>query len=159
MQALTAESHSRLGSSSATLDALMARVVEPGSVRASWHKPESLIHNRCGHRFAFSGKLSILGLERCESDGAFRAASDLIAAQGRDISAGGISFRHESPIPHRYVAISIRSSEGPETLVAKLTWCRYSRKGHYVSGGRFVTRPRLDPQMADDAGLIDPSAA
>ena len=66
-----------------------------------------------------------------------------ILVSGRDISVDGISFRHQVAIPHRYVAVRYRSSFGTETLVAKLSWYRFEREDHNISGGWLTVEPQL----------------
>lgn len=64
--------------------------------------------------------------------------------QGRDISLGGISFTHADPLPCRLVAVTfIQSEDKLDSVVTKLTWCRFMRDGLYRSGGQFLRTVRL----------------
>lgn len=71
-------------------------------------------------------------------------AGPSLLAGGRNLSTGGISFSHVGLLPHRHVAVSFpgtrRDEEGDrviETLIVRLIWCRFTRRGIYLSGGRF----------------------
>ncbi len=111
---------------------------------ASWHQSASTIHGRRAHRVPLPLSVCLTGL-----DEQFRPCAAPVVVRGRDISVDGISFLHGLPLPFRYAAVSMRTSSGVESAVCRLTWCRYSREGHYISGGKFV---RHSP-----AGLVLPS--
>lgn len=108
----------------------VAPTAEPN---ASWHRTSSLIYSRKTHRVPFTGALTIRGL-----DENLNPVDSEFAAKSRDISADGISFRHEGPLPYRFVELSYQTARGPVTRRVRLTWCRYSAEGSYVSGGRFL---------------------
>ncbi|MHC4880607.1 MAG: hypothetical protein ACYTGL_29500 [Planctomycetota bacterium] len=111
---------------------------------ASWHQSASTIHSRRAHRVPLPMSVCLTGL-----DDEFHPCAAPVVVRGRDISVDGISFLHGLPLPFRYATISIRTSAGIESTVCRLTWCRYSREGHYVSGGKFM---RHIP-----TGLVPPS--
>lgn len=100
---------------------------------ASWHRSASLVYSRRSHRVPFSGPLCLRGL-----DEAFEPVDEPLTATARDISGDGISFRHDGPLPYRFVELTSDTARGPVTRRAKLTWCRYSIDGFYISGGRFL---------------------
>lgn len=100
---------------------------------ASWHQSASTIHGRRSHRIPLPQSVCLTGL-----DDSFRPCAAPVVVQGRDISVDGISFRHGQPLPFRYATVSLRTAHGIESAVCRLIWCRYSREGHYVSGGKFV---------------------
>lgn len=116
-----------------------------GVSQASWHQSSSLIHGRGTHRVPFDDSVCIIGL-----DDSYQSASAPVIVLGRDISADGISFVHGLPLPFRYVAVSIRSAAGIQTVAARLTWCRYSRHGHYVTGGKFLQQIPLTIETPSD---------
>lgn len=124
--------------SGVSLDELLGRIIDSQPVHASWHNSASLLHDRRSHRVVLKAPLTTAGLERSEDDGSFRIISDWSDAVGRDVSIDGISFRHSEAIPHRYVAVQMEAAGINEILVAKLSWCRYSQNGDYVSGGRLL---------------------
>lgn len=155
-----------------TLDELLSHAENAGLPQVSWHQwgglssdqrgcqilsPGALYFSRDTHRIPFYEPLYIVGLEIDPSNGQFVVAAEGHDASGRDISAEGISFRHDRAVPHRFVAISFRESFGTKTLVAKLSWCRFSRKAHYVSGGRLVKDAQLDTELNVDWDAL-PSA-
>lgn len=63
-----------------------------------------------------------------------------ITVVGHEVSLNGIGFYHQEPITDRLVVIefSDEPSASPLRVVVDLTWCRFSRKGWYESGGRLV---------------------
>jgi hypothetical protein len=114
---------------------------------------------------AFSGLESLARLQSLSTDETvgqtaswhqFRPCAPPVVVQGRDISVDGLSFLHGQPLPYRYAAISLRTAQGVESAICRLTWCRYSREGHYVSGGKFIRHvptslvPPGDWEMLDD---------
>ena len=101
--------------------------------RASWHRSASLVYSRRSHRVSFTSPLSLVGLNE-----AFEAVGEPLTATARDVSGDGISFLHEGPLPYRFVELTYDTARGQVTHRAKLTWCRYSIDGFYVSGGRFL---------------------
>jgi hypothetical protein len=72
----------------------------------------------------------------------------------RGIAVDGISFRHQVAIPHRYVAVRYRSSSGTETLVTKLSWCRFERAGHYISSGQLTVESQLYFNLDIDRDML-----
>ncbi|MDA0588556.1 MAG: hypothetical protein O2820_11765 [Planctomycetota bacterium] len=103
---------------------------------ASWHRSGSLVHCRRVHRIPFSGRLRLRGLNENHEP-----VDVELVATGRDISGDGISFRHDNPLPYRFVEVTYNAALGTVTRRAKLTWCRYAVDGFYVSGGRFLRQP------------------
>jgi hypothetical protein len=128
-----------------TLGEVLSSVRETDSPKVSWHQWGSLLNDRRAHRVAFPATLHVVCLDMNSDTGQFSPASEAIIGQGRDISVDGISFQHDVPLPHKFVAVSFRSPLGTETLVAKLSWCRFARKDKYVSGGRLIVEPQLTP--------------
>ena len=91
------------------------------------------MHCRGVHRIPFSGSLRLRGLNEN-----LEPVDGEIVATARDISGDGISFRHDNPLPYRFVEVTYHAALGAVTRRAKLTWCRYAVEGFYVSGGRFL---------------------
>jgi len=146
---------SRSASSAKSQDEVMSTVRESDSRRASWYQWGGLLNDRRAHRVAFPEVLHVVGLGTNSDTGQFMQVSEPIIASGRDISVDGISFRHEVPLPHRYVAVSYRSPFGTQTLVAKLSWCRFEREGNYVSGGRITVESQLDSELDIDWDVLE----
>ena len=63
---------------------------------------------------------------------------------GRDISAGGVGFDHDGPIPHRRVQLVAADDRLTDLglddlrIDVVLRWCRFVAPGRYESGGRIV---------------------
>ncbi|MBI1315048.1 hypothetical protein GC176_27470 [bacterium] len=118
---------------------------------ASWHQSATTIHGRRSHRIPLPLSICLTGL-----DDQLQPCASPVVVRGRDISVDGISFLHGQPLPYRYAAVSIRTAAGIESSICRLTWCRYSREGHYISGGRFVRHipasmiPPADWEMLED---------
>ena len=132
-----------------SLDGALSSASETEPRRVSWHQWGGLLNDRRAHRIAFPETLHVVGMAESDSGQLVRAA-DPIIARGRDISVDGISFKHDEPLPHRYVAVSYRSALGTETMIAKLSWCRFAREDRYVSGGRLTEVPQLNPELNID---------
>ena len=113
-----------------------------GASTASWHQSHSLIHDRRSHRFPFEQTMCIVGLNQ-----ELQPESSPVRVQGRDISIDGISFRHHSPISAKFISVTYQTAVGPESLIVKLSWCRFGRDGQYVSGGRFVREAPVPAQL------------
>ena len=136
--------------SSKTLDEVLSTVRGIDSSPASWYQSGGLLNDRRAHRVAFPETLHVVGLAMDPDSGQFVPVSEPVTAHGRDISVDGISFRHDEPLPHRYVAVSFRSPQGTETLVAKLSWCRFACKDNYISGGRLTFETSLNVELNID---------
>lgn len=97
-------------------------------------KPETTgTERRVGQRFPVTMRFCLIPL-----DDDLNAAGPPRLVRGRDISADGLSFHHRLPLSVRYAAISYETATGHETVVAKLSWCRFARPGEYISGGKLV---------------------
>lgn len=119
------------------LHARLGRLVDPG---ACWVKTGLSTECRGVLRLPFDEPIVLTPWD--SRTGAALAPASL--ASGREISSRGLSFSHERSIPHRSVAVSFRTDRldesgtlAIETIVVRLIWCRFTRKGEYLSGGRF----------------------
>lgn len=109
------------------------RLVE--SLVASWHSSAQLRQNRRWHRTPYRKPVVITPLD----DIADTPIAEPHLAFGRDLAAGGLSFLHEQPLPHRIVAVTFSLEADMATaVVTRLTWCRFTRRGTYQSGGKFL---------------------
>ena len=102
---------------------------------ASWHRSASLAYARKAHRLPLDAQIQVRGL-----DEQLNPVGGDLTVRARDISSDGISFRHEGPMPYRFVEVILDTAKGPKPHRVRLTWCRYSVEGCYVSGGRFLLR-------------------
>ncbi|HID21538.1 MAG TPA: hypothetical protein EYP14_03960 [Planctomycetaceae bacterium] len=113
---------------------------------ASWHITPALLQKRKWHRVIYRKPLVIVPVN--EQTGEAKGEPRIV--DGRDLSLGGLSFRHVTPLPHRFVALHFRpDSQSTPWVVTYLTWCRFTTDGKYLSGGRFVRTT----QLAIDRGL------
>ena len=92
------------------------------------------------HRVPYDGLVTLRGLNTGQEP-----VDDEITVTARDISSDGISFFHKGPLPYRLVELILDTSHGQIRRLMKLTWCRYSIDGQYVSGGYFFTQPPSNP--------------
>jgi hypothetical protein len=129
---------------------LQSYILRTDSPKLSWYRSGGLLNERKSHRVAFPETLRVTGLEKNTDSGEFVAVSDSIIARGRDISVGGISFRHEETLPHRFVAVSFHMPFGMQTLVAQLLWCRFTWEEHYISGGNLIVDTQFNFELNID---------
>lgn len=107
--------------------------------RACWVKCGPVIEGRGALRVPFDETVVVTPWDVAK--GAPAGAS--ILAAGRDLSTTGLSFSHTAALAARYVAVSFRGDRigddrRPEidTMLVRLIWCRFTRRGIYLSGGR-----------------------
>lgn len=64
----------------------------------------------------------------------------------RDMSEGGIGFRHGVPLPEGVATISFKLENGQSTeLTVELLWCRNDGNSMYISGSRFLALADVEP--------------
>ena len=119
---------------------------------ASWNISPSLLQKRNWHRVGFHKPIGLTPLD----DRSFEPVGQPTVMPGRDISLHGISFVHQHPLPYRTVAVTFLLQGGnTESIVTRLTWCRYTRDGYYHSGGKFVKTVALpNDNSIDWDGLL-----
>lgn len=62
-----------------------------------------------------------------------------VVVVGKHISERGFGFYHPKPLPYRRMIVSLESTGGVRlSFLIDLNWCRFTRKGWYESGGRFL---------------------
>ena len=110
------------------------------AVRACWIKSGFVVQGRAGLRTAFTQPVVVTPW----GEAANAPVGAAMLATGRDLSSAGLSFSHADPLPYRFAAVSLLigtpGSDGEpvvETLLLRLLWCRFTRAGRYLSGGRF----------------------
>lgn len=125
----------------------IADIVEEVSGR--WRPVGLCARDRQWQRIVYEEPIVVRPVVR-NAAGSYAVDGPELFVSARDLSRGGISFEHESPLPHRYVAISFpRESFTEVAIVTQLTWCRFTRKGHYLAGGRFLQRLQIEELGAE----------
>lgn len=105
------------------------------SLTAGWLNRDSVLPSRRVHRVRFVRPMALVPLVEATQEPADKPRRVV----GRDISCRGLSFQHDLPLPCRVVAVTIPQTQGPaRTVVLRLKWCRFTRAGHYCSGGAFL---------------------
>jgi len=57
----------------------------------------------------------------------------------KDFDERGITFQHPQPLHNRRALVMLEGLNlGRIAAEVDLSWCRFSSRGHYTSGGRFV---------------------
>jgi hypothetical protein len=116
---------------------------------ASWHSSRQVLQARRWHRMLFEHPLELTPLDpRTEEP-----CGDTIDVLGRDVSLGGISFLHPRPLACLKGAISFppaNEDEDVPPVIVRLTWCRFTARGIYQSGGPFVRVLDAVPLVPDE---------
>lgn len=95
------------------------------------------IHDRRWQRIPLTGPILVQPL--LDRGGELAVDGGPLVVEGRDLSWGGVSFLHTSPLPHRFAAVTFPfEAESERWIVAQLLWCRFTRTASYCSGGRFT---------------------
>lgn len=112
---------------------------------ASWHD-SPIVQNRHWHRICFDKLIAITPLDEHTDVPIGRAT----IVQGRDISVSGMSFTHQVLLPFRKIAATFALDNNDyESISIRLTWCRFTSRGLYKSGGKFLRTVNLqiDPDI------------
>jgi hypothetical protein len=108
-----------------------------GTLTATWRPAGLSLWERRWERIAYPHPILVEPLG--EVDGRYVPDGERLLVAGHDLSLGGLSFEHDVPLPHRFVALSFPMEPRlTRAIVAQLTWCRFTRSGLYDSGGRFL---------------------
>ncbi len=103
--------------------------------------PEVTVERRHVERYPMPVLLQLTPL-----DSERRAADTATIAVGKDISRCGMSFFHERPLPYRRAIVSLEHPEfGRFAAEIDINWCRFTRPGWYVSGGRLLRL--MEPEL------------
>ncbi len=106
-----------------------------GVLLASWQPGAPHGNRRGSHRTPFDAPLMLTPVD--ESSG--QPCGPACTVQGKNISRQGLSFVHDTPLPHRNVHLSLDLPDASRTtLLLRLNWCRFTREGVYESGGKFL---------------------
>ena len=64
---------------------------------------------------------------------------DSLVVVGKDLSEHGLGFFHQTPIPFRHAIVAIGApGQTPVRMLIHLNWCRFTGRGWYENGGRFL---------------------
>jgi len=105
------------------------------SLVASWQVSRDGIQNRRWHRVVYRKRFQITPLD----EHTWKPVAEPLYVDGRDLCLGGVSFHHIRPLPYRLVAVTFAEDQPVcSSIGTRLTWCRFTRDGAYLSGGRFL---------------------
>ncbi|TWU13200.1 PilZ domain protein [Symmachiella macrocystis] len=110
-------------------------------ILTQWQHPIDSIERRSNHRVPFNKSIALFDIDE-QTD---QPTGEAYLVTGRDISSHGVGFSHGGPLPHTKVAVGFELPNGCSRFVlVRLTWCRFTRRGTYDSGGMFI-RPIPSP--------------
>ncbi len=103
---------------------------------ASWTASSHIVERRGSHRVGYRQPLLVTPLD--DQTGEPNAPAMIVV--GRDISLSGLSFTHRDPLSCRTVGCTFKplDEEKLESVIVRLTWCRFTRQRLYQSGGKFL---------------------
>jgi hypothetical protein len=97
--------------------------------------PEVTVERRHDQRFAMPVLMKLTPLDTHHAP--LEQMATIVV--GKDISRSGISFFHERPLPFRWAIVSLEHPAiGQFAAEIDINWCRFTRPGWYVSGGRLL---------------------
>ena len=79
-------------------------------------------------------------LELTPAGASGRTQGEPLAVVGRSLSAHGVDFYSLQPLPDRFVRVRFPGFAGEPAWqsLLRLQWCRFTTRGWYENGGRFV---------------------
>ncbi len=111
---------------------------------SQWQHPADALERRRAPRMSFQKSIALFEVDE-ESE---LPIGEPFLAIGKDISLQGVGFTHTGPLPFTKVAVGFELPGGcSQFVLVRLTWCRFTRRGHYESGGMFL-RPVAPPHDA-----------
>lgn len=141
------EQHKRCNAQGETMESRMLRSAGEAeqfleALVASWQaKPLGIVTSRRAHRVGYAWPVVLTPMD----DAGRRTVGEPLQALGNDLSVDGVSFVHHRPLPYRHVAVTFDLGNGrSESVVTRLTWCRFTCEGLYRSGGRFLRKTAID---------------
>jgi hypothetical protein len=94
-----------------------------------------LVERRRDNRYPFP---VLMHLTPVGEDG-ITPEGDSVVVVGKHLSAHGLGFYHQEPLPYRRMIVSMEVGKGRwVAFLIDLTWCRFTKDGWYESGGRFL---------------------
>jgi hypothetical protein len=105
------------------------------SLLVSMHAGLELPERRRQQRFLYP---RLVYLSPVTADGQSRVGKTMVVA-GKHLSERGLGFYHPAPLPYRWMIASLEKAPDEWlNLLLDVSWCRFSRRGWYESGGRFL---------------------
>ncbi len=102
-----------------------------------WQHPSDALERRHRPRIPFLKSIALFEVDE-ESE---LPIGNPYLVNGKDISMKGVGFSHTSPLPFTKVAIGFELPDGcSQFVLVRLSWCRFTRRGTYESGGMFLRR-------------------
>lgn len=109
---------------------------------SQWKHPDDALERRHWPRVGFQKMIALFAFDHDQEC----PTGQPWLATGKDISLQGVSFTHIAPLPFTKVAIGFELPGGfSQFALTRLSWCRFTRRGVYESGGTFL-RPIEVPE-------------
>lgn len=110
-------------------------------VLRQWQHPADAAERRTCQRIPFQKSIALFAIDG-ETE---QPSGEPYLVTGKDISINGVGFSHDSPLPFNKVAVGFELPNGcSQFVLVRLSWCRFTRRGVYESGGMFI-RPITPP--------------
>jgi len=94
-----------------------------------------LLERRQEHRYPYP---YVVHLTPVADDG-ISPEGETVAVVGKHLSERGLGFYHPRPLPYRRMIASLETAGGALLgFLIDLSWCRFTSRGWYEGGGRFV---------------------
>ena len=117
------------------------------SAYATWLSHSQLTHPRNAVRIPYRRQIAVIPLD----DNGRPLIDQAVLARGRDLSAKGISIVHRLPQFHRSFWIGFVEESTEQTVWrVEMKWCRFTRQGDYVSGGKLLHAVPTDAHLLSD---------
>jgi hypothetical protein len=118
---------------------------------AQWQHPSDALERRGLSRIGFQKQIALFAYDNAEQ----QVTGEPWLVTGKDISLQGVSFSHIAPLPFSKVAIGFEVPGGfSRFVITRLSWCRFTRRGVYESGGTFLRSITLPKGFALDASSM-----
>ena len=120
---------------------------------ASWLGALPLVPSRRSHRLPHRQSLAVTPLD----DATLEPTGLTQRVTAWDVSTGGLSFLHQHTLLCRTIAVTFQFEPGEvQSVLTRLKWCRFTRSGHYRSGGQFLRTIAPPPDAERDFDLLPP---
>lgn len=111
-----------------------------GELLANLYPPRQHVERRCEQRYPYPRLVLLTPVER---DGTSPSGPSLTVV-GRTISESGFGFYHPQPLAERLLVATFDQPDGTvRQLLMDVHRCRFTSRGWYESGGRFLRLAEL----------------